>query len=149
MLVQREWLVRAPPVFLFGPLIVLTVGAVGWQAAQGDAPLWAVAVAVPIAVLLAGGNIAVWRDADAVRIGLWPWHTRHVPLTQVVAARVVTYRPLRDYGGWGLKRGAGGWAFTVWGRRGVRLDLQDGSHVLIGSRDPEALLQRLALPQAP
>lgn len=72
---------------------------------------------------------------------------RVIPLTQIQHFEVKTYRPIRDYGGWGVRRGAGGMAYNVSGNRGVELKLADGKSLLIGSQRPEELA--LALQTVP
>lgn len=61
-----------------------------------------------------------------------------------IDAEVVDYRPLRDYGGWGLRwspfKGA---AVTVSGTRGVKVRTPKGRSVLVGSQHPEALAAAL------
>ncbi|MBI2193307.1 MAG: hypothetical protein HYU36_15130 [Planctomycetes bacterium] len=46
------------------------------------------------------------------------------------------YRPIREYGGWGLRYGGKGcgWAYTVSGCRGVQFELANGRRVLLGSQ---------------
>jgi len=56
---------------------------------------------------------------------------------------VRTYSPVREYGGWGMRWGRGGMAYSVWGNRGVDLVLFDGRRKLIGSQRPEELAQAL------
>lgn len=56
-------------------------------------------------------------------------------------AEACTYRPLRDYGGWGIRYGKMGKAYNVSGNKGVMLTLTDGKMVLIGSNDHEVLSQ--------
>jgi hypothetical protein len=56
----------------------------------------------------------------------------------------ITYSPLRDYGGWGIRRGAKGKAYNVSGNHGVRLELSDGKRILIGSQRPEELSEAVA-----
>ena len=51
-----------------------------------------------------------------------------------------SYRPLADYGGWGVRTGRDGErVLNARGNRGVRLDLSDGTRLLVGSQRPEAL----------
>jgi hypothetical protein len=71
----------------------------------------------------------------------FPFHRkpRSVELRDVRAARAVTYRPIRDYGGWGIRIGAKGWAYNVSGDRGVELEMANGTLLLIGSQRPEEL----------
>ena len=71
----------------------------------------------------------------------FPFHgkPRIVDLLDVRAALAVKYRPIRDYGGWGIRIGAKGWAYNVSGDRGVELEMKDGTLLLIGSQRSEAL----------
>lgn len=52
---------------------------------------------------------------------------------------VATYRPLRDYGGYGIRYSSQGKAYNVSGNQGVRLHLREGRPLLIGSQMPEHL----------
>jgi hypothetical protein len=67
-------------------------------------------------------------------------YPRIVSIDTVRSVEVVNYRPLADYGFWGARAGRDGErAFIARGTRGVRLELIDGSKLLIGSQRPEAL----------
>jgi hypothetical protein len=44
------------------------------------------------------------------------------------------YKPIREYGGWGVRWSASGKAYNVKGDRGVQLVLRDGRRVLFGSQ---------------
>jgi hypothetical protein len=69
---------------------------------------------------------------------------RRIPLGDVLAHEVVTYRPIRDYGGYGIKYSFRlGWAYNVKGNRGVRLQIKDKKPLLIGSRRPEELAEAI------
>ena len=57
---------------------------------------------------------------------------------------VQTYRPIRDYGGWGIRYGRGGKAYNVSGNRGVMLELSDGQKLLIGSQKPDDLANAIS-----
>jgi hypothetical protein len=78
---------------------------------------------------------------DGLFIRFYPFHRsfRQVPLERVVRHTVVTYKPLRNYGGYGIRYGLSGKAYNVSGNRGVRLEFSDGKHLLIGSQRPEEL----------
>src|SRR5262249_5098829 len=82
------------------------------------------------------------RDG-ALFVRLAPLPFRRIPLEAIRSAEVVTYRPLRDYGGWGIRYGWNGTAYTAQGNRGVQLVLANGRRVLIGSQTPEALHEAL------
>ena len=68
---------------------------------------------------------------------------RAIPLAEITHFEAKTYRPIRDYGGWGVRRGAAGMAYNVSGNRGVDLRLADGKSLLIGSQRPEEFVMAL------
>lgn len=83
-------------------------------------------------------------DATGVRVRFAPLPGRLIPWPAIAAVRVVRYRPLRDFGGWGLRWGWGRRrAYTVSGDQGVELTLCDGRRVLLGSRRPDRLHEAL------
>ncbi|MBL7648561.1 MAG: hypothetical protein JNK74_20490 [Candidatus Hydrogenedentes bacterium] len=65
--------------------------------------------------------------------------TRKIDLTGVTSVASVKYRPAMEYGGWGIRRGRRGMAYNVSGDLGVRIDYENGYHLLIGTRYPEEL----------
>src|SRR5262249_58159993 len=75
---------------------------------------------------------------------------RSVALGAIQRIEVVSYRPLRDYGGWGIRTGRDGErVLNARGNRGVLLDLGDGTPLLIGSQRPEALAIAIQRPLRP
>lgn len=70
-----------------------------------------------------------------------PFHrkTRQIDLSGVTSVVSVQYRPAMDYGGWGIRRGRSGTAYNVTGDLGVRIDYENGYHLLIGTRYPDEL----------
>lgn len=65
--------------------------------------------------------------------------TRQIDLSGVTSVTSVQYRPALEYGGWGIRRGRRGMAYNVTGDLGVRIDYDNGYHLLIGTRQPEEL----------
>ena len=79
------------------------------------------------------------RSPGLVRLG--PDLSAIVPIDTIRCVEVVTYRPIADYGFWGIRSGRDGErALIARGNRGVRLELTDGSKLLIGSQQPERWL---------
>ena len=75
-----------------------------------------------------------------VWFGWAPTYPRIVSIHTIRSVEVVNYRPIADYGFWGVRAGRDGErAFIARGTRGVRLELIDGTKLLIGSQRPEAL----------
>ena len=67
------------------------------------------------------------------------WRARRIPLDQIKSASVVTYDPVRDYGGYGIRTTSKGKAYIAGGNRGVHLELTNGGPFLIGSQRPDEL----------
>jgi hypothetical protein len=107
-----------------------------------DALLLAIApvVVILVAALISLSHLDVDVTDSEVTIAfrhLWP--TRRVAFGDIVGLEVKRYRPLIDYGGWGVRLGPAGWAYTTGGDVGVKIRLRKGLPVLIGSRHPEEL----------
>jgi hypothetical protein len=81
--------------------------------------------------------VEVRNDGLYVRLIPFPW--KRINLSNLISHQPVTYHPIRQYGGWGLRITFRGRAYTIWGNRGVRLEFADGKHILIGSNYPERL----------
>ena len=64
-----------------------------------------------------------------------PFHLswRMVPCASIVRAEAQRYSPLREFGGWGIRFGRRGRAYTASGSRGVRIECRDGDRFLLGS----------------
>jgi hypothetical protein len=79
-----------------------------------------------------------------IAVGLYGlWRRRKIPMSQVRAAKMVEYDPIRDYGGYGIRSGLRGQAYIAGGSAGVELELQDGERLLIGSREPARLAKQI------
>ncbi len=80
-------------------------------------------------------------DAEGVKVRFKPFHRnfRFYAWHQMAVCHVRKYRALLEYGGWGLRVGTQGWAFTTKGRFGLQLKLQNGDRLLIGTQKPDNL----------
>jgi hypothetical protein len=76
---------------------------------------------------------------------LFPLYRRQIALQTIASAEAITYSPLADYGGWGIRGWGKNVALNARGNRGVRLALHDGRRVLIGSQRPNELAEALAV----
>ena len=78
---------------------------------------------------------------DGVYIKFKPFHRKWVilPFKTITSAAPVTYRPIRDYGGWGIRYGSKGKAYNVSGDQGVLLEFTQSKPILIGSQKPQDL----------
>jgi hypothetical protein len=134
------------PVALFGYGFVLQIlGGEPW----GDRPMSDVGLlgafafcllfGLVLLLLFAKMKLIVVVEPGAMLLRFAPLHRdfKRFDLAEVETHRALTYRPIREYGGWGIRLVPGGRAYNVSGDRGVRLDFPDGTHVLVGSRRAE------------
>jgi hypothetical protein len=113
-------------------------------------------------VLLVVAAVVIWftqlhlitevHDDEIVVHFKWLWKAKRIEIGDVREAAAVTYRPLLDYGGWGIRLGRKGWAYNVSGNRGVELGLRNENNLMIGSQEPEnlaaAIQERMTTPGA-
>jgi len=84
------------------------------------------------------------RD-NGIYIQLFPFHLtpRRIDLATLRSYEVRTYKPIREYGGWGIRKGRQGTAYNMSGNQGVQLEMYNGKRILIGSQKPEELFQAI------
>jgi hypothetical protein len=149
----RQWWIK---------LVAVGIAALGWAMfvqqiirdrpfGDNPAPDWLVwllwlllGIGEPVFLLWLARMVVEVRS-DRVTVRWIPFARREIMLSDVVAAEARTYRPIREYGGWGIK----GWsrrrmAYNVSGNRGVDLELADGRRVLIGSQRADDLAAAIA-----
>ena len=82
--------------------------------------------------------------SDGLVIRFQPFRSRTIRFSDIKSFYVRQYRPLREYGGWGIRWSAkNGRAYNVSGNMGVQLEMVDGKRILIGSLVPERLAEAL------
>ncbi len=67
------------------------------------------------------------------------WRERRIAPADIKSMKVITYDPVRDFGGYGIRKTRRGTAMIARGVRGVRLELSSGGVVVIGSSKVEEL----------
>jgi len=81
------------------------------------------------------------RD-DGIYLMFFPFQFKfqRLPLADIVSFKVREFNPRKEFGGWGIKYGASGKAYTMNGNYGVQVDFEDRSELMIGSRKPQELV---------
>jgi hypothetical protein len=77
--------------------------------------------------------------ADGIYFKMWPLHRsfRRISWSDIKQYESKQYRPLREFGGWGIRWTPGKVAYNVSGNRGVWIEQTNGRAVLIGSQHPD------------
>jgi len=78
---------------------------------------------------------------DGLYVKYFPFHQKWLFFSPVDIEnfRKTKYRPLFEYGGWGIRFGANRKAYNVSGNMGIELTLSNGKHLLIGTQKPDDL----------
>jgi len=120
-------------------------GAAIASAAAGSewAAYLCVGSAVVIHVVL--GGLLVTLEPEGLRVGLGRVRLLRtfIPFSNIRSLESVSYRPLREFGGWGIR---GSRKRRVWSARGteaVVLWTHDGRQIYIGSDEPHRLEGRI------
>ncbi|MCL6449381.1 MAG: DUF6141 family protein [Armatimonadetes bacterium] len=134
--------------FGYGMIKQLVLG-VPW----GDRPMsdTELAISGPLTLLIAIGvpfllyitKLITVVDPEGIQIRYFPLLRRTIPFENLKNYRVRTYDAISEHWGWGIRWNKNGWAYTVSGNRGVELELADGRRLLIGSQQPEILVQAI------
>jgi hypothetical protein len=83
---------------------------------------------------------------DGLYVRFFPFHIHYKKFTadNISEYHPRTYRPILEYGGWGIRCGwRGGRAYNVSGNKGVQLVFKNGKRLLIGSQKPNELTQAI------
>lgn len=98
-----------------------------------------------VSLLLIVGGLHTFVRPDGLYVRLVPLTRQHrFEWAEIVSATACDYRPIRDYGGWGVRWSREGKAYNVYGSRGVKIELVDGRQILIGSQHADALAMAIA-----
>lgn len=105
-------------------------------------------IVMPLTANLLRITTEVGKTEVVVTFGLFlPLYWKRFPLDGIQELRPVTYRPIRDAGGWGIRFGRFNGApcrfLNARGDRGVLLVTTAGKQFVIGSQEPEKLAEAI------
>ena len=138
--------------WLFVLLMLAMVGAVfsgTVNIIQGSFDALRLIISIALGVVLPLGIAALFFTAkletevrsDGLHVRYFPFHLdfRRFETKDIGECYARTYKPLLEYGGWGIRCGFKGRAYNVSGNQGVQLVFNDGKRLLIGSQKPDEL----------
>jgi hypothetical protein len=130
------------------PLMELAKGNVG--GGEGAMSVWEaglllfIGLGLPTAIYSFMGQLRtrVTEEGLDIRWGFSEIIRKKIPFGEIEGAEAVTYSPLGDFGGWGIRMGGNKkLAWTVGGNRALLLRLKDRTRFYLGSDKPERILQ--------
>ncbi|HXV65264.1 MAG TPA: hypothetical protein VEK15_31505 [Vicinamibacteria bacterium] len=148
----------------FHPIFQLTI--LGLFVIAGVVPMRSapsmglVSVAVLVILVAVFGRLRFRVDEEAVtaEFGFLGWPAQRVPLASITRARSVSYRPILQFGGWGIRtgklEGERTGVYSLEGNRGVLLELSEPRRVcitstrrfLLGTSDADRLAAAIGKP---
>lgn len=154
---ERQWLPAWALALIGGmPLLVLLPLALGGPEAtrQTVATVTALVVGLDLAILLLLGNMRTRVDTRGVLVtfGLFGWIRFRFHKRDLASALARRYRPLGEFGGWGIRGFGDRRALNMRGDEGVEIRYARkgrAASVLIGSQRPRELEHALRLLAVP
>ena len=111
------------------------------------AALWIMFILVGVVTpaLFFSMRLIVTVSRRELKVNMWPLYRRTVAVADITSVEAVTYRPIMEFGGWGVRYSLTrrAWGYTVSGKEGVQLDLANGKKVLVGSKENTRLAAAL------
>lgn len=92
-------------------------------------------------------KLSVEVDETGIRYKFRGIHIKayHIRWTEIESVEAITYRPLREYGGWGIRYGFHGKAYSVSGNQGIQVQTQRGARILFGTLRPTEFMATVRL----
>jgi hypothetical protein len=132
----------SPPCFLLGLLIWQVVLGHTWgkhPMSNGDVIGWTIFLWLIYFRLITVRLVTEVRQRELMIALRGLWRLRRVPLGRIQAVETITHDVMRDYGGYGIRTTREGKAYVAGGGRGVRVTLDDGEKLVVGSERPDEL----------
>ncbi|NLJ48581.1 MAG: hypothetical protein GX428_03210 [Candidatus Atribacteria bacterium] len=133
------------------PIVVLLYGMVQqfiFKKPWGNNPMSDTGLLIVGLIVVAGLPLFVFLNRLEIQVsnyGIYyryrPFHFQYqrIPKENLLSYQIVHYRPLRDHGGWGIRYGKYGKAYTLSGETGVQLVTIDQKKILLGTLKPEEI----------
>jgi len=93
-------------------------------------------------------KLEVWIDQEGIHYRFFPliFKNKLISTVEIQRFEIRKYKPILEYGGWGVRRGFGRkWqrAYNVSGNIGLQLYLTNGKKVLFGTQKPQAIVHAM------
>ena len=132
----------SPPCFMLGLLIWQVVLGHTWgkhPMSNGDVIGWTIFLWLVYFRLITVRLVTEVRPRELVIALRGLWRLRRVPLDRIRSVETITHDIARDYGGYGIRSTREGKAYVAGGSRGVRVTLDEGEKLVVGSQRPDEL----------
>jgi hypothetical protein len=142
---MRQWWILAIPILLIAVFAyaIFQQEITGVPFGNKPAPSWLIGVfmLIPIGLFWFFWSLKLTTKITkkAINIDFGILGKCQILLTDIKKADVVTYSPLKDYGGWGLRISHNGTAYNMAGKLGLLVNTQSGKKIMIGTQKAKEL----------
>ncbi len=100
-----------------------------------------------IIAMFAFAKLTTLIDEQGIHYRFFPFHfkMRTIAWDQIDHYEVIQYKPLIDYGGWGIRYGRGKKAYNIRGNKGLQIYMKTGKNLLIGTQKEKELEEFLRM----
>ena len=104
-----------------------------------------IACCIPVLLLICCIKLETKITEKCIYARLFPLQTsfRSYAFSEMEACYVRKYRPVREYGGWGLKGTFKNRALNISGDQGLQMVFKNGKKLLVGTRKPQEIMEIL------
>lgn len=130
--------------FIYALYVQLIMGTPFGDKPIGNGGLFAISIFVlSLNALFFATRLETQIDKKGIYVRFYPFQRkmRFYAWEEIHNVTVRTYKPLLEYGGWGIRYGfrGNGKAYNVSGNKGLQLELKSGEKFLIGTQKSEEL----------
>lgn len=140
---RGTWVFYAVIMLEIPTLVLVSVLTLTSKTERQEALLALVIVASIMALavaLLANIKLETRIDEKGIHFKYFPFvRWRLIERSQIKNATIITFNPLMDHGGWGIKGNRETKAYTILGDNGLLVDGGEKKKVLIGTQKPKEL----------
>ena len=120
---------------------MITQIIIGQKVGNNPAPNWMIILTwllfgVGLPVFFYSVKLITEVRNDGIYLRFFPFHRKFkiYPYEEIDSFMVREYKPIREFGGWGIRYSLGGKAYNVYGNKGIQLILKNKKKLLIGSQ---------------
>ncbi|MBX3069247.1 MAG: PH domain-containing protein [Thermomicrobiales bacterium] len=113
---------------------------------MSDWGVWVLALLLGLGLpaLILWMHVETTVEPDRLIVAVVPFTRRVIQPADIARFRVRESKPIREFGGWGIRGLGGSRAYLMSGNTGVQIDLNDGRTLYIGSSRPGELESAIA-----
>ena len=104
-----------------------------------------VLIGIAIPLIFYFFELRTFVTKEGLHYQFFPFHLKKhlIKLDEIEKIEALQYKPLGDYGGWGIRYGFKGKTYNVSGNKGVKVHLKNKKNILFGSQKHNELAQIL------